>query len=216
MSGLRSYSSHASSRSRFRRTDSEHLRHRHRRPSSSSQRGHSASEIPHGTIRSNGTGRCRSSARSRAWSRPGRPGSPMAAILRSGPRSSAGHPDAAAALDPGVVTPSSAQTAISASSRRRTWRRRRPVRQLQDRVADQLARAVPGDLAAAVDVDDRGAVERPLVGLGALARGVDRRVLEQQDGVRTVPRQPPRAAGAARPTPPGSRPRRRRTRPPQT
>ena len=33
------------------------------------------------------------------------------------------------------------------------------VGQPHDRVADELARAVPGDLAAAVDVDDRGAVE---------------------------------------------------------
>src|SRR5690606_10335049 len=34
-----------------------------------------------------------------------------------------------------------------------------------------------------VDVDDRGAVGGPLVRLGALARGVDRRVLEQKDRV---------------------------------
>ena len=59
------------------------------------------------------------------------------------------------------------------------------VGQRDDRVADQLAGAVEGDLAAAVDVDDRGAtgVERPLVRLGALAAGEDRRVLEQQHGV---------------------------------
>ena len=43
------------------------------------------------------------------------------------------------------------------------------VGQLDDRVADELAGAVPGDLAAAVDVDDGGAVERTLVRLGALA-----------------------------------------------
>ena len=61
------------------------------------------------------------------------------------------------------------------------------VGQPQDRVADELARAVPGDLAAAVDVDDRGAVDRALPRLGALAGGVDRRVLEQQDGVRCAP-----------------------------
>jgi hypothetical protein len=40
---------------------------------------------------------------------------------------------------------------------------------------------VEGDLAAAVHVDDRGAVERPLVRLGALAGGEHRWVLEQED-----------------------------------
>ena len=45
--------------------------------------------------------------------------------------------------------------------------------QPDDRVADQLARAVPGDLAAAVDVDDGRAVQRALVRLGPLAGGVD-------------------------------------------
>ena len=34
----------------------------------------------------------------------------------------------------------------------------------QDRVADELAGTVPGDLAAAVDVDDGGSVGRPFVG----------------------------------------------------
>ncbi len=61
------------------------------------------------------------------------------------------------------------------------------LRQGDDRVADQLAGAVEGDLAAAVDVDHRrrspAVVDRPLVGLGAPARGVDRRVLEQQHRV---------------------------------
>ena len=57
------------------------------------------------------------------------------------------------------------------------------VGQPHDRVADQLTGAVPGDLAAAVDVDDRRAVERPLVRLGALAGRVDRRVLQQQQRV---------------------------------
>jgi len=42
---------------------------------------------------------------------------------------------------------------------------------------------VPGDLAAAVDVDHRRAVERPLGCLGALARRVDGIVLEKDDGV---------------------------------
>ena len=60
--------------------------------------------------------------------------------------------------------------------------------QPDQRVADELARAVPGDLAAAVDVDDGGAVEGTFVRLGALARGVDGRVLEQQQGVRRLRR----------------------------
>src|SRR3712207_7598361 len=38
------------------------------------------------------------------------------------------------------------------------------VGQRDDGVADQLTGAVPGDLAPAVDVDDRRPVERPLVG----------------------------------------------------
>jgi hypothetical protein len=57
--------------------------------------------------------------------------------------------------------------------------------QLEDRVADQLAGTVPGDLAAAVDVDDRGAAAaRAFLVEGAPAAGVDRRVFEQQEGVR--------------------------------
>lgn len=57
------------------------------------------------------------------------------------------------------------------------------ARQLLDRVADELARAVPGDLAATVDVHDGGAVQRTLLGRGTAARGVDGRVFEKQTGV---------------------------------
>ncbi len=57
------------------------------------------------------------------------------------------------------------------------------IGQPHDRVADELSRPVPGDLAAAVDIDDRDAVGGPFPGLGALARGVDGRVFEQQHGV---------------------------------
>ena len=60
------------------------------------------------------------------------------------------------------------------------------VGQPHDRIADELAGPVPGDLAPAVDVDDGSAVERPLEGLGATTRGVDGLVLEQQHGVRRV------------------------------
>ena len=64
------------------------------------------------------------------------------------------------------------------------------VGQPDDRVADQLAGPVEGDLAAAIDVDDGCAarIGRPLVGVGALAGGEDRRVLEQQHGAGTIAR----------------------------
>ena len=52
-----------------------------------------------------------------------------------------------------------------------------------DRVADDLAGAVPGDLAAAVDVDDGGAVGGSFVAGGAGAGGEHRFVLEQQQRV---------------------------------
>ena len=60
------------------------------------------------------------------------------------------------------------------------------LRQPDDRVPHDLARPVPGDLPAAVDVDHRRPVERPLVGFGALAGRVDRGVLQQQHGVGLV------------------------------
>ena len=53
----------------------------------------------------------------------------------------------------------------------------------EDRVAHELAGAVPRDLPAAVDVDDRGSVGRPLLGSGALPGGVDGGVLQKDDGV---------------------------------
>src|SRR5690606_32713593 len=56
-------------------------------------------------------------------------------------------------------------------------------RELGDGVADQLPGPVERDLAAAVDVDDRGAVLRTLVRLGPFAGRVDGRVLQQQRGV---------------------------------
>jgi hypothetical protein len=42
---------------------------------------------------------------------------------------------------------------------------------------------VPGDLATAVGVDDRDVRRWPLVGLGAAAGGVDRRVFEEEQRV---------------------------------
>ena len=59
-------------------------------------------------------------------------------------------------------------------------------RQRDDRVRDELAGTVPGDPPATVDVDDGRSVERALPVLGAPTGGVDRRVLQQQDGVGDV------------------------------
>ena len=109
---------------------------------------------------------------------------PMAATLRCGCPSSpstqtperpstrvASTPTVAADLDQRLLEPSDVADDVER------------LGQLDDRVADELAGTVPGDLAAAVDVDDRGAVDRPLEVERALAGGVDRRVLEQQHGV---------------------------------
>ena len=72
---------------------------------------------------------------------------------------------------------------------------------------------MPGDPAAAVDVDDGGAVDRPLGGVGALARGVDGRVLQQQHGVRRLARDHPRVQLALQwPRPARTRPGPARTR----
>src|SRR5690606_38698429 len=57
-----------------------------------------------------------------------------------------------------------------------------------DRIADELARAVPRDPAPAVDVDDRGAVDGALPRARALARRVDGLVLDEVDRVRPGPR----------------------------
>ena len=83
------------------------------------------------------------------------------------------------------------------------------VGQPHDRVADQLARAVEGDLAAAVDVDDRGAVGR----VARAARCACRpcrpgcaRAAARCRAPRRRPRRGPRAGG---PRPRRSRPARR-------
>ena len=60
--------------------------------------------------------------------------------------------------------------------------------QRDDRIADQLAGPVPGNVAAAVDINDRRARigDRAVKRGGALARRVHRVVLEQQARVRDV------------------------------
>ena len=85
-----------------------------------------------------------------------------------------------------------------------------------DGVADELAGAVEGDQAAAVDVDHRRAagVGGAVAGRRALAGGEDRRVLEQPDGVGRPGRpRPARGSRAGCPRRRGSRRPRRRTRP---
>ena len=56
------------------------------------------------------------------------------------------------------------------------------VLELEDRVGDKLARAVPGQFAAAVHGHDGGAVEGPFVVLREFAGRIDGGVLEEQDG----------------------------------
>ena len=94
------------------------------------------------------------------------------------------HPDAAAPLDPAGGQPELGahvdQQLLGAADVGDHVDR---VGQPQDRVADELTRAVPGDLAAPVDVDDGRAVRRTVPRLGALAGGVDARVLQQQHRV---------------------------------
>ena len=53
--------------------------------------------------------------------------------------------------------------------------------QAHDRVPDELARSVPRDLSASVDVDDGCAVGRALVPRGPRAGGIHRLVLEEQE-----------------------------------
>jgi acetoacetyl-CoA synthetase len=59
--------------------------------------------------------------------------------------------------------------------------------QPDDRVAHELTRPVPGDLASPIDVDHRRAIEGAFLRLGALARCVDAGVLQEQHGVRSGP-----------------------------
>ena len=126
-----------------------------------------ASAMPHGTKRSY---QPRSTSQLRAKPcivTPRLTRIPIAAILRSGPRSSAPQPHAAAAGDAG-----GGDAEVGADRDQRLLDAAYVVDDLDvvgqpnDRVADQLAGAVEGDLAAAVDVDDRRAagVQRPLVG----------------------------------------------------
>ena len=63
--------------------------------------------------------------------------------------------------------------------------------EVDDRVPDQLARAVVGDVAAAIDPPDRGAgrrerrfIEQNVFGVAASPQGVDVGMLEEDQGIR--------------------------------
>ena len=114
--------------------------------------------------------------------------SPSAPILRgsvpSGSHQQPGWPSRRAA-----ATPYAAQVATRAASSARTSGRTSSPRadSAQDRIGDQLAGAVIGHLAAALDPDDldpasgkRGRVGADVGRVGGAAEGQDRRMLEEQ------------------------------------
>ena len=104
----------------------------------------------------------------------------------SGPCRAAGHPDAAAAVDPRGHHPEVGagpdQGLLQGPDVGNDIDR---VAESDDRVADQLAGTMPGDLAAPVDVDHRRAriAGRAVERAGPLARGVHRLVLKEQAAV---------------------------------
>ncbi len=56
--------------------------------------------------------------------------------------------------------------------------------ELQDGIADQLARTVVGDVSSALDLDDgHGAVKDVLLRVEAASEGDDVRMLDEQEGV---------------------------------
>ena len=143
-----------------------------------------ASAIPHGTKRSYQERSTSQLSAKPCMVTPRLTRMPIAAILRSGRPVAGLQPDAAAAGD---ASRGDAEVAADRDQRlleaAHVVDDEHVVGQRHDRVADQLAGAVEGDLAAAVDLDHRGAVGGALVRLGALAGGVDGGVLEQQHRV---------------------------------
>ena len=135
-----------------------------RRPSSAVSDVTPASEMPHGTIAENAA-RSQSQLSANPCSVVARATRmPMAAILRAGRSAVGRHPHPGAALDPaGLQAQARAhldQRFLKAPNEIHHIER---LGQADDRIADQLAGAVPGDLAAAVGVDDGRAVDRALV-----------------------------------------------------
>ena len=93
-----------------------------------------------------------------------------------------------------AVTPNSAHTRIMASFKRpHVGHHVDRITQLDDRVAGQLPRPMPGDLAAAVHVNDRRArvAERSVRGGRPLARRVHGLVLKEQAAVGYLAGHPP-------------------------
>ena len=177
-----------------------------RRPSSADSDVTPASVMPHGTIVANAS-RSQSQLSAKPCSVVARATrTPMAATLRAGRPSPAGTQTPERPSTRPTCRPTSVQTLISDFlDAPNVIDHVERLGQPDDRVADELARPVPGDLAAAVGVDDRSVVGRPLVGGGAPSRGVDRRVFEQQQRVER--RRPPgrRRVPAAAARRPGSR-----------
>lgn len=67
------------------------------------------------------------------------------------------------------------------------------VRKFQNRVANKLTRAVPGNPPSSIHIDDSGTIVRAVLGLCPTSRRVDERVLYQQKRVGNfVPNPPPR------------------------
>ena len=187
------------------------------RPSSADSDVTPASRMPHGTIRSNaveiGVAVQGEPVHRHPFGDPDADGGDLAL----GPPVARRQPDAAASGNPaGVRQPELVhRCAIRACSRIRTQVDHVDrIGERDDRVADQLAGTVPGDPAAAVDVDDRGAVDREIARLGPAAGGVDVGVLEQQNGVATGAVDPGRGRSpAAAPRRSGTRRCRPRRRP---
>ena len=162
-----------------------------------------ASAMPHGTMRSNADRSGSQLSAKPCIVTPRATRTPIAATLRSGPR--ARRPAPRRRCGPSTRTvgsPSSAQTSMSrSSSSTDVGDHVDRLRQPHDRVADELARAVPGDAAAPVDVDDRRAVGRPLPGrrcAGRRCRPARARAAGPSRG-RRHRRRRGRAVGAARP-----------------
>ena len=156
------------------------------RPSSALSDVTPASAMPHGTKRAYQERSTSQLSAKPCMVTPRLTRMPRAAILRSGPFVVGAQPHAAAArhprgLDPEVATDADQGLLHPAY----VVDHLDVVRESDDGVADQLAGAVEGDQAAAVDVDHRGTpgIGRAVAGRGALTGGEDGRVLEQPDGV---------------------------------
>jgi hypothetical protein len=60
------------------------------------------------------------------------------------------------------------------------------VGKLDYRISNELSRTVPSDFSTAIDIENLCAISWAFLGQSALASGVDRRMLEQNQGVRAI------------------------------